>query len=55
MLAYHELDPGNKFSEILIEHLSRYGDFHYEDKMVVRLSNLCNGNPYTGKMASFIL
>ena len=32
--------------------LSRYSDSHYKDKLVVRLSNLFNGNPYTGKMTS---
>ena len=31
--------------------LSRYGDFHYKDKTVVRLSYLYNGNSYTGKTA----
>ena len=35
--------------------LSRYRDFHYKDKLVVRLSYLHNGNPYTGKMASLYL
>ena len=27
--------------------LTRYADSHYKDKMVVRLSYLCNGNSYT--------
>ena len=26
-----------------------YGDFHYKDKAVIRLSYLYNGNPYTEK------
>ena len=34
------------------DHFSRYGDFHYKDKMVIGLSYLYNGNPYTTKMAS---
>ena len=29
--------------------LSRYGDFHYKDKTVLRPSYLYDGNPYTGK------
>ena len=29
--------------------LSEYGDFHYKDETVVRLSYLYNGNSYTGK------
>ena len=32
--------------------LFRYGDFHYKDKTVVRLSSIYNGNPYTGKAPS---
>ena len=32
--------------------LFRYGDYHYKDKSVLRPSYLCNGNSYTGKMAS---
>ena len=31
----------------------RYGDFHYKYKTVVRPSYSYNGNPYTGKTASF--
>ena len=31
---------------------SRYRNFHYEYKMVVRLSYIYNGNSYTGKMTS---
>ena len=34
------------------DRLSRYGDFHYKDKAVVRPSYIYNGNPYTGKTAS---
>ena len=30
----------------------RYGDFHYQDRTVVRPSYLWNGNSYTGKMPS---
>ena len=30
--------------------LSSYGYFCFKDKMVMRLSYLYNGNPYTGKM-----
>ena len=33
-------------------HLSRYGDSHYKDKKVVRLSYIYNGNSYTDKMTS---
>ena len=32
--------------------LSGYVDFPYKDKTVVRLSNLYNRNPYTGKTIS---
>ena len=32
--------------------LSRYGDFHYKDKTVVRPSYFYNGNSYTGKKIS---
>ena len=32
--------------------LSRYVDFHYKEKMVVRLSYLYNGNSHTGKTTS---
>ena len=35
-----------------IDCLSRYGDFHYKDKTVVRLSYLYNGNRHTGKTTS---
>ena len=31
---------------------SRHRDSHYKDKMDVKLLNLDNGNPYTGKTAS---
>ena len=34
--------------------LSRYRDFHHEDKMVVRPSYLYNGNPYNGKHHLYI-
>ena len=34
------------------DHFSRYGNFHYKDKTVVRPSYLYNGNSYTSKMAS---
>ena len=30
--------------------LSRYGSFHYKNKVVVRPSYLCKGNAYTGKL-----
>ena len=33
------------------DRLSRYGDFHYKDKTVVKPSYLYNGNPYIGKTA----
>ena len=32
---------------------SRYGDYHYKDKTVIRPSYLYNGNPCVGKMASW--
>ena len=35
------------------DHLSMYGDFHYKDKMVMRLSYLYNGNTYTGKTSLY--
>ena len=35
--------------------LSRYGEFHYKDKSVAKLSYLYNGNSYTGKTDIFIL
>ena len=31
-------------------YLSRYGDFQYEDKMIIRQSYLYNVNPYAGKV-----
>ena len=30
----------------------RYGDSHYKEQTIIRLSDLYNGNPYTGKTAS---
>ena len=33
--------------------LSRYGDFHYKEKMIVRPSFLYNGNPHTAKTSSY--
>ena len=35
------------------DRLSRYVDFHYKDKTVVRPFYLYNGDPYTGKMTSY--
>ena len=34
------------------DHLSMYGDFHYKDVNIIRLSYFYNGNSYTVKMAS---
>ena len=34
------------------DHLSRYEDFHYKDKMAMRLSHDHNEKPYTGKTTS---
>ena len=42
---YWPLSPGK-------DYLSRYGNFHYKEKTVVRKSYLYNGNPYIVKMAS---
>ena len=41
--------PGHRLN---IKSLSRYRDFNYVDKMVVRPSSLYNVNPYTGKTTS---
>ena len=32
--------------------LSRYGNFHYKDKMAIKLYYLCEGNLYACKTAS---
>ena len=34
------------------DHISRYGDFHYKEKMLMRPSYLYNGNSYTENTAS---
>ena len=53
--TFHGRSTAKQCSRALSQYkdrLSRYGDFHYKDRMVMIVSYLYNGNLYTGNMAS---
>ena len=60
--SFGRISPMRSFSKSSVwvlfqykDYLSMYRDFHYKDKIVMRLSHLYNGNSYTGKMTSLYL
>ena len=53
-ISYSSCSPATTWGLSSYEdHLSRYGDFHYKNKTVMRLCYLYNGNSFTGKTTSF--